>query len=173
MKVLLLSKMFLGIHGMWYDDSVEIYIDGDINPASEEGFDNNDAKIRISADNNGKTMLEGLSQSSKIGFPYMWEALGVRAALKQSNDGYVVEASIPYKVLGWDQWETGRRMGMNIRVIDDDDGGQNDGFIGWASGPNYTYFNSTESFNHIVFTEHVTVSVTGQPSDVKVSEDKT
>jgi len=156
----------------WYDDSVEIYIDGDINPISEEGFDNNDAKIRISADNDGKTMLEGLSQPSKIEFPYMWESLGVRAALKQNDDGYVVEVSIPYKVLGWEQWETGRQMGMNIRVIDDDDGGQNDGFIGWVSDPDYTYFVSTKSFNHVAFTIPVTISGIGQSGQVEISKDQ-
>ena len=156
----------------WYDDSVEIYIDGNINPVLEEGFDNNDAKIRISMDTTGKTVLEGLSQPSKIGFPYMWEAIGVRAALKQSNDGYVVEASIPYKVLGWDQWKTGRLMGMNVHVIDDDDGGQNDGFIGWASDPDYTYFVSTKSFNQVAFTKPVNISGTVQSGQVEISKDQ-
>ncbi len=152
----------------WFDDTVEIIIDGDVNLTPEEGFDKNDIKIRLLMDNKGNTLLEGFFLQNNIKLPYMWEELGVRAAHKQNEEGYDVEVSIPYNLLEWEKWETGRRIGIHLRVFDDDDGGICDSIIGWQNDPDELFHYTTKNFNQVAFTKPITITSSGQTNQVEV-----
>jgi len=140
------------------DDAIEFYFDGDLLNTTSREYDENDFQILVTADNKGKTLINGRAPLVLQVYPYMWEALGVKAKLKLSNNGYVIEVSVPIKLLGWDAVEADRRMGMNIRVYDDDDGIRLDSVLKWADDPDSTSPISTQCYNHVVFNEKVTFS---------------
>jgi tetratricopeptide (TPR) repeat protein len=120
----------------WNDDSVEIFFDGDRVDLNKQQPDANDGQIRITFEA-GETVLEGVSglTGSMLHYtpPLMWEALGVRASLSTVPGGYTVEARIPSYLLNLESVSIGTEIGINIRVMDDDDGGRMDRFIDWAN----------------------------------------
>jgi len=141
------------------DDAIEFYFDGDLQNTSKMEYDENDLQILVTSDKNGKTLINGRAPLVLQLYPYMWEALGVKAELKRIKNGYVVEVAVPIKLLGWNAIETGKRMGMNIRVYDDDDGKRLDSVLEWADDPNSTSPISTQCFNQVVFQEKISSDV--------------
>ena len=144
------EEMFVRNHD---DDAVELYFDGDLLDTTSMEYDKNDFQILVTADNKGKTLINGRVPLVLQLYPYVWEALGVRASLKQNENGYVIEVSIPLKLLGWDTVEADRLMGMNVRVYDDDDSLRLDSVLEWADDPHSTSPISTQCFNHVFFQE--------------------
>ena len=146
------------------DDAVDIFLDGDLADIEKEYFDENDGHIRIVRGKDGRVHLEGssgifwLSRLSRmpneiemtveesgeiierhlrdILFPYSWELLGVEAASSDTQDGYVVEIRIPAEILQIEEFVPGLQMGLDFRVLDDDDGDGLDAYVDWSpQGP--------------------------------------
>ncbi len=132
----------------WFqDDVVQISFNGDLDadkiPVFEiwekDYFDLNDGEIQIVADAPGKVHLEGsgvffypVTDPYDQEIPYTWELLGVEAVVKRTDTGYIVEMRIPKEVLGVEQFVQGTQIGLNVRIIDDDDGGEHDNVLSWT-----------------------------------------
>jgi tetratricopeptide (TPR) repeat protein len=118
----------------WNDDAVEILFDGN-RSASDLGPDGGDGQIRVPFDTE-KPLCEGVAGRTMQLVDYLpplaWERLGVEAAVAQEEDGYTVEIRIPCYLLGLERFGEGVEIGVNLRVMDDDDGGGMDRMIDWA-----------------------------------------
>ena len=118
----------------WNDDAVEILFDGN-RSASDLGPDGDDGQIRIPFDTE-KPLCEGVAGRTMQLVDYLppltWERLGVETAVAQEEDGYAVEIRIPCYVLGLERFAEGVEIGVNLRVMDDDDGGGMDRMVDWA-----------------------------------------
>ncbi len=127
------------------DDVVEVSFNGDLDGnvqvlrgREKDYFDLNDGEIRIVMDAPGKVHLEGsgvffypVPDPYDQEIPYTWELLGVEAGVKQTDTGYTVEVRIPKEVLGLRQFVQGTQIGLNVRIVDDDDGGERDNVLSW------------------------------------------
>jgi len=118
----------------WNDDAVEILFDGN-RSASDLGPDGDDGQIRIPFDTE-EPLCEGVAGRTMQLVDYLpplaWEELGVEAAGAQEVDGYTVEVRIPCYLLGLERFAEGVEIGVNLRVMDDDDGGGIDRMVDWA-----------------------------------------
>jgi hypothetical protein len=143
----------------WNDDAVEVCFDGDLKDISKPYFDINDGQVRVTADKNGVTLIEGaMPFLMETQPPYFWEARGVLGGFKQTTKGYTVEIAIPLKVLGWSGITSGKAMGMNIRVFDDDNEenkGMLDSGLSWIADPQNTSFWKTQYYNQVTFSEAI------------------
>ena len=116
-------KFGLNRYGVpFWEDCVEIYFfddDDTYNGAGGQIF--GDGQIWIAAEKDGTIKFEGKDSITKLSkIPYIWDALGARAAIKQHPQGYDVEIAVPLEFLVYSGWEYGRDKGMNIRVYDRD-----------------------------------------------------
>ena len=118
----------------WNDDAVEILYDGN-RSASDLGPDGDDGQIRVPFDTE-EPLCEGVVGRTMQLVDYLpplaWERLGVEAAVAQEEDGYAVEVRIPCYLLGLERFAEGVEIGINLRVMDDDDGGGMDRMVDWA-----------------------------------------
>jgi len=129
-----------GFDSAWNQDCVEIFFFGD-NKKEFAG------QLHITAYENGDVMLSGRDPITNERYPYFWEAVGVRAALKVNDKGYTAEIAVPWSVLQWSGWEPGHLMGMNVRVYDTDvdEGERSRYLVEWANV-------AGEDYREIVFT---------------------
>jgi tetratricopeptide (TPR) repeat protein len=84
-------------------------------------------------------------------FPYLWQALGVKAVLKAQSGGYTAEIAIPFEVM---QWTAGNRpefLRMNVRVFDSNGGSSYARSVGWSVDPYDTTSRSSEFYKLIRF----------------------
>lgn len=153
----------------WNDDSAEICFDGDLKDTSKPYFDMNDGQVRVTADKNGIALIEGaipyLYESQP---PYFWEARGVRGGFKETTNGYTLEAAIPLSVLGWDKFISGKKIGLNIRIFDDDNeinAGMIDHGLTWVEDIQNTSFWKTQYYNIITLSEKNEISGNIQSSE--------
>ncbi len=125
-----------------HDDSVEIYFDGDCKAHSrtEENLDStdydaNDAELRFSMDSTGNVWLEGMGLfgGRLTMLPGLWESLGITAAIKKNSSGYTAELKVPKIVFVSVPLRPGVRIGFNVMVNDDDDGGRRDSKVSWTA----------------------------------------
>ena len=132
------------------DDSVEIFIDGDPEPANETGYDFNDGQIRISEDKEGRIRLEGMALFGKrlMILPGLWECLGVVAAIKQHPKGYNVEVKIPKLAFISSPMQVGSRFGLNVTITDNDGRGP-ESKLSWSSDPYDMSWMSTRFIGHV------------------------
>lgn len=160
------DKICIGNHefGMgWNDDAIEVNFDGDLVNTSKPSFDSNDGFIRVTADKQGVTLIEGAW--GKIP-PYIWEARGVRAGFKKTTDGYTVEVAMPIWILELSAISHGKSMGINIRIFDnDDDQGSTNHGLSWANDPKNTSYWKTESYNQVTFAKTVPASASYSAHD--------
>ncbi|MFA6472304.1 MAG: sugar-binding protein [Candidatus Latescibacterota bacterium] len=115
----------------FFDDCVEISFNGDSDKWFQEG---NYGLMRVFADDKtGKSYIEmgGLSPPWEK-YPYIWEELGVKAVLKQNDQGYTVEAAIPTHILGWNEFKQNRQIGLNIKINDFDGNTDKDCALIWG-----------------------------------------
>jgi len=103
----------------YYDDAIEVFIDADNSKASEYGehvyqyyFDWDKTKPSIG--------LEGQ--------PYSKE--DVKFALVTTDNGYRLEVKFPWSTLGTKP-SAGVKIGLDVHVDDDDDGGERDSKLTW------------------------------------------
>ena len=157
------NQLFYGTERFYYtfnDDCVEVYFDGDLKNPGKTYLDGNDGLLRLVRESEGGVRLEGTAGMFRPGpagredkwydaqFPGVWDVLGVVGAFRENSDGYSVEFRIPASVLGLDGFSVGTKIGLNIRVIDDDDGGRYDHFIDWNALPVGSVF-STDKYGRV------------------------
>ncbi len=125
------------LSSMWADDVVEIYFDGDLTrPAGM--YSANSGHVMISKYLDGELVLEGRIGSMPKGAKpdLFYEACGTVCALEETGGdrpGYIVEIAIPRWIFSPDV--TQDRIGFNVIVGDDDDGGESDSKISWSRDP--------------------------------------
>jgi microcystin-dependent protein len=100
----------------WKDDTVELVIDG-LNDNQSYGADDHKYELRIDG---------GFSDYTAPALPT------VAFALRTRPGGYAVELAIPAAQLGAIPMQASRVIGLNIGLIDDDDRGEADGWLGWS-----------------------------------------
>ncbi|MBM4046872.1 MAG: hypothetical protein FJ279_17340 [Planctomycetes bacterium] len=112
---------------VWSDDSLEIFMDADGSGGSF--YDPGDAQITIPLVNLGRDP----ANPAICGIQHPTE--GVQAAVVHTSDGWAVEAAIALRIPG--KWNIapadGSRIGFNISVNDDDDGGLEDTILTWSA----------------------------------------
>lgn len=140
-----------------HDDMVHIYLDGDLEKKNTEilipmrsDYDDNDSVIGITRNQNGMVVLEGSLLETRIMAPYLWNAVGVQAAVREQKDGYVVEVQIPRDVLGLEAFRKGTKIGLNVAVTDDDDGGWRDNKLGWSGDVENLGSLTTVNIGHLI-----------------------
>ena len=136
----------------WWDDAVQIYLDGDLaNPG--ESYDANDSLIEITRSRDGNLVLGGqvYQQGVRVQVPYLWESVGVQAALRKREGGYTVEVGIPRDILGSNAFGKGTKIGLNVVVCDEDDEGRRENKLGWSEDVNSRGHLTTEKIGHLVF----------------------
>ena len=105
----------------YYDDCVEIFLYGS-NPQTP-------VHIWVTATKEGKTKLDGKDPFTKKYIPYLLEKQGVKANLRSTDFGYVVEIAVSYNVAIQNGWEKGKPLGINVGIYDDDDGEKYDNIL--------------------------------------------
>ena len=120
----------------FWDDGIEFLFYGD-QKAEYTG------QISISAEKDGALKLEGRDPVTNEKYPYFWQAVGVKAALKQRAGGYDVELAVPWSVLSRLGWKKGSLTGMNLLAYDRDSEKPSlsgiGGLLEWAASPDETY----------------------------------
>ncbi|MFA6470684.1 MAG: sugar-binding protein [Candidatus Latescibacterota bacterium] len=142
-----------------FDDCVEISFNGDSDQWYQAG---NYGQLRVYADDKtGKTYVEmsGLFPPWET-YPYIWEELGVKAVLKQNEQGYIVEAAIPIHILGWTAFEPNRQIGLNVKINDFDGNTDKDCALIWAKDSNE---DENQWHNLVSFTTSVSQPIDSQP----------
>ncbi|WP_010180706.1 sugar-binding protein [Aquimarina agarilytica] len=102
----------------YQDDSVEIYIDGDNSKSSS--YDQNDHQLIFEYNNQNVYHYPANQQNPT----------GVTFAQTKTNSGYMIEAKIAWSFIGLNP-NTGNRLGLDIHINDDDDGGDRDRKTAW------------------------------------------
>lgn len=102
------------------DDSVELFIDGD-NSRTAEFDGKNDYHFVFARDK--KQLLPGAENPSD-------HELDVAYEVEEKYDGYELRATIKWQDLGMSP-AVKDRLGMDVIINDDDDGGDRDARIGW------------------------------------------
>jgi len=103
----------------YFDDTIEVFIDADNSKSSEYG--ENDHLFYFDWDKTSPSI-------GKSGEPYLKEE--VKFALVTVDTGYRLEAMFPWSTLGTKP-STGSKIGLDIHVNDDDDGGERDSKLMW------------------------------------------
>jgi len=108
----------------WNDDSVEVYVDGD--NSKKTSPDTNDHQYTFwwgdevydepSAIHNGEASLEG-----------------VEYAVKTTANGYTLEVKLPWLSVMGKAPTPGQKIGFDVWINDDDDGGDRDSQVSWFS----------------------------------------
>lgn len=107
----------------WKNDIVEIYVDPD-NSQRSSYDDENDAQLLFERGHN----LTHVGTHTFDGFDYG----AVRVDQTETADGWRIAVAIPWRELGTTP-SMGHRIGMDVHVADDVDGGERDAKIGWYS----------------------------------------
>jgi len=103
----------------YYDDTVEVFIDAD--NSKESGYGENDYTYNFNWDRTSPSMEER-------GQPYQND--DIKFALATSADGYLLEIKFPWSSLGTKP-AAGVKIGLDVHVNDDDDGGERDTKLTW------------------------------------------
>ncbi|MFZ0034456.1 MAG: sugar-binding protein [Sedimentisphaerales bacterium] len=103
----------------YYDDSIEVFIDPDNSKSSEYG--ENDHSYYFKWDKTNPTMGDR-------GQPYLKG--DIKFALVTTDNGYRLEVAFPWSTLGTKPF-AGAKIGLDVHVNDDDDGGERDTKITW------------------------------------------
>ena len=110
----------------WYeDDGIEIYIDADNSRDSTYGA--NDFQYAIGWNN--ENLVEEISKGATD---------GTEAAVVDTDGGYRVEVAIPWSTLGITPADSAR-LGVDIHVNDDDEGGLRSSKIAWQAQQDDSY----------------------------------
>lgn len=104
----------------WYDDSVEVYIDGDNAKSTEYGP--NDFHFRFNWGEKPSMRVYNRNQEVQLD--------GIEFAMVRTDKGYSTEAKFPWKTLHVKP-VAGASIGLDVHVNDDDNGGERDTKITW------------------------------------------
>ena len=113
------------------DDSVELYVDGNDDGAGDR--DANDHQYNIGR---AGVVFDNTAETGDIG-----------VAVGGTDPGWTVEASVPWSALGGSA-ASGRRLGLDLAFIDDDDDGGFDSYaVMWNGSPPWpNHFDGLRSF---------------------------
>jgi hypothetical protein len=104
---------------LWYqDDCVEVFIDGD--NSKSDNYDADDAQYHFDW-NRTKSTMNSFEHGSLN---------GVEFAMVTTEKGYRTEIKFPWSTLGTKP-SAGTKIGLDIHVDDDDDGGDRDSKLTW------------------------------------------
>ncbi len=104
---------------IWNDDSVEVFLDPDSSRGDEYDGEN-DRQLVVPR---GQQRI--LSGANSVG-----DTEGIEGAQTETDDGYRVELAVPWSVQGVDP-SFGHRMGSDVHVTEDHDGGDRDAKKAW------------------------------------------
>jgi hypothetical protein len=122
----------------WFDDCVEVYIDAD-NSKSEQ-YGDGDAQYHFDWDKTNPTMDKYQHGRTE----------NIEYAILTTENGYRVEIKFPWATLGVKP-ASGKIIGLDVQVNDDDDGGERDSKIGWHSNQD-TAWNNPQVFGNAELT---------------------
>ena len=119
---------------LWKDDSIEIGVDGE---------NDNDAFSESRGDHQYTVRFDGKAADRTLAI----DNPDVRWAVQPSALGYRVEVAIPLSALGIANLSQGRVIGIDFAVNDDDDGGDRDSQLVWAS---YSTYSDASAFGDLL-----------------------
>ena len=102
----------------WLDDGVEVFIDADNSKSG--GYDDNDYQY----------FFEWAEANPGMGEFKHGRTTGVEFAIERVEVGYRVEIKLPWSTLGVEP-SAGKKIGLDVHVNDDDDGGDRDTKLTW------------------------------------------
>ena len=102
----------------WLDDCVEVFVDADNSKSGSYG--DNDYQFHFGWAESNPSM--GESQHNQTG--------GVEFATVKTDMGYRMEIKLPWATLGVEP-SAGKKIGLDVHVNDDDDGGDRDSKLTW------------------------------------------
>ncbi len=102
----------------WLDDSVEVFIDAD--NSKSDSYGNNDYQY----------FFEWAEANPGMGEFKHDRTAGVEFAIERVETGYQVEIKLPWSTLGVEP-SAGKKIGLDVHVNDDDDGGDRDTKLTW------------------------------------------
>ncbi|MHC4167584.1 MAG: sugar-binding protein, partial [Planctomycetota bacterium] len=102
----------------WLDDAVEVFIDADNSKSPDYG------------DNDYQYFFEWAQANPQMGEFKHGRITGVEFAVGRADVGYRVEIKFPWSTLGADP-SVGAKIGLDVHVNDDDDGGDRDTKVMW------------------------------------------
>ena len=104
---------------LWYqDDCVEVFVDAD--NAKSENYGNNDGQYHFDWDRTNPSMDR--FEHGRLN--------GVTFAMVPTENGYRTEIKFPWSTLGTES-SAGMKIGLDVHVNDDDDGGDRDTKMTW------------------------------------------
>jgi hypothetical protein len=102
----------------WLDDGVEVFIDAD------------NSKSDVYGDNDYQFHFDWDATAPAVGESHHNKTNGVQYAFTRTDKGYRLEAKLPWSTLGTTP-AAGKKIGLDVHVNDDDDGGDRDTKIMW------------------------------------------
>jgi len=122
----------------WQDDSFELNIDGN----NEKGttYDANDYQLTFRY--NDPTVYNSQAGTTN--------PAGVDFAMVPVSDGYNLEIRVSWSFIGVNPKTDGDKIGFDIHLNDDDDGGNRDKYMAWNDDQNIGY-NNPSVFGEILF----------------------
>ena len=134
--------------GLWSRDCLEVLFFGNRGRIRS-------GQILITLDSDGSLIVGGSDPIAERKYPYIWESLGARAALKTTSTGYTVELAVPLSVLEWSGWTGNRLRGMNVRVYDRDYPQKEKYLVEWSdrngAGCKTLAFPSVQASGHVLY----------------------
>jgi hypothetical protein len=112
----------------YFDDCVEVFIDPD------------NSKSPNYSDNDYQYFFEWAQANPQMGESQHSRTDGVEFAVRRTDVGYRVEIRFPWSTLGTDP-AVGKKIGIDVHVNDDDDGGERDTKVMWRSVEDNTWQN--------------------------------
>jgi len=136
---------------LWKDDSVEIYIDA--NNGKTATYEKDDSQITIGAVN----MENGDIDDPELGGTGDGATTETRAAVVETDNGWIVEAAVPLSNSKWDiELKDSLIIGFNVHLNDDDDGGDRDHKLIWSlNDVDDQSWDNTQRFAELIFIELV------------------
>ncbi len=155
-------------NGIFQDDSVEIYIDGDNSKPAV--YEPDVCQISIGRYNVGRDPSNPMLNDFRG-----WDGqgasaveTGTKAAVVDTDYGWAVEAAIPLAFFGIGLAD-GKVIGFNVHLNDDDDQGERDHWLGWSktelAGDTDTAYMDPSVFGQLKFVSvntYLTRVVTGE-----------
>jgi len=112
----------------WLDDGVEVFIDAD------------NSKSNVYGENDYQYHFDWDGSSPAVGETHHNKTAGVQYAFARTDDGYRLEAKLPWSTLGTTP-AAGVKIGLDVQVNDDDDGGDRDTKRMWYAERDITWQN--------------------------------
>jgi hypothetical protein len=108
----------------WYDDSIEIYIDGDNSKGTS--IDDNDHQYSMRWNDEILEDISAIHHGTET-------LVGVEYAVATTDDGYLIEFRAPWMSIMGEPATAGQLIGFDVWINDDDDGDGRDSQVSWYS----------------------------------------